>query len=33
LEDVSYRDLARELGMDHKTISAAVRGRTWSHVT
>lgn len=28
----SIRAEARRLGVDHKTLSAAVKGRTWSHV-
>jgi len=31
-ENVSYRQLADELDMNRKTISAAIKGETWVHV-
>jgi hypothetical protein len=30
--NTSYRQLADDLGMNHKTIAAAIKGVTWSHV-
>ena len=31
-EDVSYRQPAEELEMNHKSVAAAIKGQTWSHV-
>lgn len=30
--DVTYRALADELDMNHKSIAAAIKGKTWGHV-
>lgn len=30
--DVSQRELGRKHGLDHKTIGAIVRRKTWAHV-